>query len=189
MGVVFLDTETTGLTPGWDEVFEIALITEAGEEHEFRVRPRPGALAHMTPQALAVNRFSERTAAPDWHWESPEDVMDRLSPLLEGQHIVGAVPDFDARFLTEFYKDYGRKPPVWHYHLIDVETLAVGWLAGYSDTHRACCPELTPPDTLPWDSELLSSQLDVKPPADHERHTALGDARWAKALYERVMNA
>ncbi len=38
----------------------------------------------------------------------------------------------------------------------------------------------------PWDSNKLSLAVGVDPD-DFDRHTALGDARWAKAIYERVI--
>ena len=42
--------------------------------------------------------------------------------------------------------------------------------------------------TPPWDSDALSRAVGVNPD-DFDRHTALGDARWAKAMYEAVMGA
>jgi hypothetical protein len=37
----------------------------------------------------------------------------------------------------------------------------------------------------PWDSEVLSRAVGVDPNA-YERHTALGDARWARDIYDAV---
>lgn len=39
----------------------------------------------------------------------------------------------------------------------------------------------------PWESEDLSRALGVPPIADADRHTALGAARWAKAIHQAVM--
>jgi hypothetical protein len=70
--------------------------------------------------------------------------------------------------------------PSWHYHLIDVEALAVGYLmrerirAGFDGS------------MLPWKSDELSAELGITV-TDEERHTALGDARWARAIYDQVM--
>ena len=40
----------------------------------------------------------------------------------------------------------------------------------------------------PWDSEKLSNLMCVDPD-EFDRHTALGDAQWAKILYDAVMDA
>jgi hypothetical protein len=78
---------------------------------------------------------------------------------------------------------------MWHYHLIDVEALAAGWIAAQSGP----VPILIAGANVglvsgrpPWRSEELSRAVGVDPD-DFDRHTALGDARWAKAIYEAVM--
>jgi len=83
-------------------------------------------------------------------------------------------------FAAEWPHWPSREP--WHYHLIDVENLAVGYLFGRHPVTQA----LKVPDpvlALPWDSDRLSEQVGVTPPTD-ERHTAMGDVRWAMALYD-----
>ena len=40
--------------------------------------------------------------------------------------------------------------------------------------------------SLPWKSDDLSAAIGITPP-DKDRHTALGDARWAKTIYERIV--
>ena len=77
--------------------------------------------------------------------------------------------------LTLLLERHDRTWPA-HYHLIDVENLAVGYLAG--DDHLVVAP--------PWDSDMVSRLVDVEPTTT-ERHTAMGDARWARAIYDRVM--
>ncbi|MBW3663537.1 MAG: 3'-5' exoribonuclease [Actinobacteria bacterium] len=180
--IVALDTETTGLDPDVEDVFEIATIDlDTGIETVWRIEPRPEVVAAMHPKAAEVNRYHERIADPDWRWdEAPLTALHELRTWLDGAHILGAVPDFDARHLTSLYRRFEQLPPRWHYHLIDVETLAVGWLYGRDAEHGSV--QLLP---LPWDSEELSRLVGVEPPADEERHTALGDARWVKRLYER----
>jgi hypothetical protein len=70
--------------------------------------------------------------------------------------------------------------PSWHYHLIDVEALAVGYLAGRGSA------DLFHPSALPWKSDDLSAALGITV-RDEDRHTALGDAKWARAIYDAVM--
>jgi hypothetical protein len=45
------------------------------------------------------------------------------------------------------------------------------------------------PPSLPWDSDALSRLCGVDPPGEVERHTALGDARWAMRLYDAIVGA
>lgn len=170
--VVFLDTETTGLDPETERIFEVAVIADK-DEWVWRLRPEDYVVEQMHPKAVEVNRYHERTSARDWRWDDPVRALDRLRDVLEGKHIVGAVPDFDARFLTAEYRRAGMIPPRWHYHLIDVETLAMGFLASQG---------MSLP--LPWDSDDLSRAIGVE--SGEHVHEALADARWAKRIFEAV---
>lgn len=173
-GVVFLDTETTGLDPDRHEIWDLAYIID-GEETVFQLDPD---LSKADPFALTVGRFYERR--PFWYTlrdgKPSHVVAQTVVQDLKGRHIVGAVPSFDDAFLKRFVSAH-RLPVTWHYHLIDVEALAVGYLSAQG---------LDYPLTLPWDSEMLSRWVEVDP-NNFERHSALGDARWAKAVYEKVM--
>lgn len=170
--LVFLDTETTGLDPYMEQLFEIAVVEEDGTEHVFRLEPHELVVENMHPKAVEVNRYHERTSAPDWTWDDPLDVCEALNKLLGGAHIVGAVPDFDARFIRAKFAEWGMEAPRFHYHLIDIESMVVGYLAGDG---------IEVP--LPWDSEALSRLIGVEPADDEDRHTALGDARWVRHMY------
>lgn len=177
--LVFLDTETTGLDPLCESIFEIAVIAGDGTEHVWRPRVLAHHVTDMHPIAAEVNRYHERTAAPDWRWQVPRTVALDLWPHLAGAHIVGAVPDFDTRHLTVFYDRLGIAPPDWHYHLIDVEVAAYGWLL-YRDPDAAWGLD------VPWDSDELAEACGVEPPTEDERHTALGDARWVKRWWDTL---
>lgn len=180
---MFLDTETTGLDPATEMLFEVAVIDgQTGAEFVAHLEPYAEVIEAMHPKAAEVNRYHERTAAPDWRWDSPHRTADVLRKLLHGAHIVGAVPDFDTRFLTAWYRHMDQDVPRWHYHLIDIETLAYGWLQRQpitSDDHL----RLT---TLPWDSDALSAMCGIEPANDEDRHTALGDARWVMRWWNRL---
>ena len=174
--VCFIDTETLGLDPDVNPVWEIGLILPDGTEREWHVKvsDRDISLAH--PKALEISRFEERygkTRAID----TPEDVCrDLYNAIPERCHLAGAVVNFDEERLRRLMWKHGYSPR-WHYHLIEVETLAQGYLAGV---------EFGQPLDLPWDSETLSRAVNVEP-GRFDRHTALADARWAKAIYEAVM--
>ncbi len=203
--LVFLDTETTGLLPYFHEVWEIAILERktiqhdaqpaqvVDTEHLFHVRPD---LSKADPTGLRVSRFYERTKALDAYprdsfrmeggnlrtlipgkgWDCASEVAAKVARLLDGAHIVGAVPSFDAAFLSRFLYRHGQAA-TWHYHLIDVEALAVGYFAA-----AGAAP------ALPWSSDVLAVDLGVTV-QDDARHTALGDARWARDIYDRVMGS
>ncbi|MEV7008253.1 hypothetical protein [Streptosporangium sp. NPDC051022] len=211
--IVFLDTETTSLDDTRGGVWEIgAIVRDPGQadvEHLWQIWPD---LSTSDPNSLRIGRFYERhllarqPAAPEYAIEvaidGKTDLLDNqchtgkvareLAHILDGAHVVGAVPDFDYRFLRRFLATWGQ---AWsaHYHLIDIEALAVGWLHGKAaalaelkDSGPNWHDEATKTYGLPWDSKALSRALRVDPD-QFDQHTALGDARWARALYDAVM--
>jgi hypothetical protein len=180
--LAFIDTETTGLHPErlpW----EIAVILREsdGDERELLLQIEDVDLSRADPRGLAVSRFFERHF--DYNAEStmPCDVVPerRAAQLVEqylrGAHIVGCVPNFDTDTLDAMLRRH-RLLPGWHYHLIDVETLAVGHIAARGE-----------PPAPPWKSDTLSLSCGVQPPTDAERHTAMGDARWVRRWYDALM--
>jgi DNA polymerase III epsilon subunit-like protein len=204
--LVFIDTETTSLRPD-RRAWEIGLIervpvtvkhpdgpdTQATEdrEHHWFIDVDDLELGNADPMALKIGRFYERH--PQMRGQrsahplvKPEYiVLEEAEAMIRGAHLVGAVVSFDADVLDRRMRAHGICPS-WHYHLIDVEALAVGysayWAARDGDGH-----ELKGSITaLPWKSEALSRALGVDPD-DFERHSALGDAKWARAIYDTVM--
>ncbi len=178
--LVFMDTETTGLSLA-DDIWEFAAIRREGDEtpdyplHLFI--EHDADKASKLPESFRRDleaRFNPAVAI------SPRDAARLIARILQpGEggkaHVVGAVPNFDTERVALLLTTHGLTPP-WHHHLIDVENLAVGFALG---RHRA-----TPP--LPWDSDHLSRMVGVEPPGDG-RHTAMGDAMWARDIYDRVV--
>lgn len=177
--LVFMDTETTGLSLT-DDIWEFAGIRreEDGtqtELHLFVMHDRTKCA--KLPKSFRVDHESR--------WDSREAVWqiqaaERIAAFMgDSAHIIGAVPNFDTERIALLLGRFNIKPD-WHYHLIDVENLAVGYLHGaYNATG------LTIPLSPPWDSDDLSRAIGITPPTD-ERHTAMGDALWAMAIYDRV---
>ncbi len=166
-GVCYLDTESTGLDWRTHETWDIGLIVD-GVEYEWHIRPKKPDHADST--ALRIGRFYQRTSRTGWTWNDPVIVADRIAVLTADRYLVGIVPSFDADFLRAFLVAHGQAP-AWHYQLIDAEVLAAGRLS------------ILPP----WDHDDVATDLGLEPQSDEDRHTAIGDARFAKALYEAAM--
>lgn len=187
-GLAYVDTETMGLDPELNPIWEVAVIVDDAEhvwqqrvpEH-YEILPEGVAPANNSTPYVSQWVLDNTRFEKEYRHKSaltPADSIRRFAELVEGRHLVGAVPSFDEERLRRQYRMFidstATKFP-WHYHLIDVETLAVGFV-----TARG----LAVP--LPWSSDRLSEFLGIEAPVE-DRHTALGDARWAKAIYERVM--
>lgn len=174
MTLAFVDTETTGLDADRHEIWEVGLIVD---EREFRWF-LPVDLGRADPVALRIGGFYERHPYSGSGVANVRTFATDFAKLTRGRHLVGAVVSFDEERLRKLLRENGECPG-WHYHLIDVEALAVGFLCGTGPA--------TTSTELPWKSEELSHRVGVDP-AGFEKHTALGDARWAKALYEAVIS-
>ena len=181
--LIFIDTETTGLSMDAD-IWEFAGIRRGLDyyseslhlfiEHDWK------KCAEL-PESFRCDheeRFPGHNLATSRHSAAHQisqfvNARDGMKP-----HIVGAVPDFDAYRLAKMISDQiGWWTPTWHYHLIDVENLAAGWLAARGSV-------IDPP----WDSNALSASIGIDPDR-FERHTAMGDVLWAQAIYDAVMRA
>jgi hypothetical protein len=190
--LAFLDTEAITLEPGPDVLWEVGMILRGadGEDTEWRYQLAPN-MDVADPRSLEISMFDQRYQVPDGlealAW-TPLDLgegarlthaaaAESLARLLYGRHLVGAVPSFDSERLGAYLRRFDLRPP-WHYHLIDVENLCVGWLSGKFGQAVG----------LPWDSEEVSRACGVNPPdLGADRHTALGDARWVRDLYDAVL--
>ena len=177
--LVFMDTETTGLSPT-DDIWEFAGIRreDDGTQTELHL-----FIKHDVQKCLLLPESFRTDHAIRWEHQkavTPLAAALRIEEFMGGKaHIVGAVPNFDTERIALLLRRFNIKPD-WHYHLIDVENLAVGYLHGaYNATG------LTIPLSPPWDSDDLSRAVGIDPPTN-ARHTAMGDALWAMAIYDRV---
>ncbi len=166
---VFMDTEATGLDHRRHELTEVAWIVrfEDGREEQRRYFP-----THTTDgaddDALELTHYDERIAPQD---KAPSKVW--LTEFLEhadGAVLVGAVPDFDARHLDLACQKLGVEP-TWDHHLLDVETLALPFIAPGPESPRSLaktCAALG----IPHDKD--------------QAHGALYDAQQAMRVFDRV---
>lgn len=180
--IVFMDTETLGLSldsPIW-EFAAIRRNAETGHDdtrmHLF-INHDPDRISPDLPESFVTDyRKRFRLAQEASRIHQPDSAARLIAAFLTGRPlIVGAVPDFDTtRIRHQLLEPRGIQDP-WHYHLIDVENLVAGFLAGRG--------ELVPP---PWKSDQLSAAVGVDPES-FDRHTAMGDVLWVRAQYDAVM--
>lgn len=177
--LVFMDTETTGLSLD-DDIWEFAAVRREpdGSETELHM-----FIEHSREKCAALpsnfrsdhyDRYLDHRAHTKAQAASAMFHFTREKDGTGKPHIVGAVPNFDTERVARTLA-LSNLPPGWHYHLIDVENLAAGYLAATLDTFAP-----------PWDSNDLSMGVGVDP-NQFERHTAMGDVRWAMAIYDAVM--
>lgn len=181
--LAFIDTETTGLLADRHEIWEVGLIVGEQEYQWFL----PVDLLRADPIALSIGGYHDRhprgnnadTGQQVETVEKPSYVAQVVAQMTHGRHLVGAIPSFDEERLRKLMSVCGIVPS-WHYHIIDVEALAVGWM------HGAMTDAMAAHYDPPWDSRKLSKAIGVDP-AQFAEHSALGDAQWAKAIYEKIM--
>ena len=170
--VAFVDTETLGLNPDVHPIWEIAIILpDRDEEHVWQVRPTAVEISNADPIAVTISGFGSRY--DDAAAFRSGETVDRFSALLEGRHIVGAVPSFDEERLRRMYLDVYPTPDrfPWHYRVVCVEAMMCGVLG--------CGPGAEPDD--------MAEQLGVV--RQEEKHSALADARWARSVFDRIVGA
>lgn len=191
--LAFVDCETTGLDPFTGHtIWELAVIVrqlgenrvdgsdfEWEEEHVWQLRPD---LNTADPEALEMNGFFHRFKVPAgvsalWFPEfqrepigqSFTEAVTQIRDVLDGVYLVGAVPSFDAMMLTHLLHGYDLKPS-WRHRLVCVETLAAAVLGE------------PVPQGLRHAATALGVEFD-----EAGRHTAIGDARAARDVYDAVM--
>lgn len=182
--LIFLDTETTGLCPDIHMPWEIAWQTAIHDgstltpvaAYRAVIELSYDAQCNADDEALKVGRFEQRYQNPQpsgevlsWLQADIARVMLRAGTH-RVPHLVGAVPSFDHAMMCVNHIGWpGFGEGLWHYHLIDVETLAAGKLG------------IAPPYT----SSDLTSALGVTVD-DDKIHTAAGDVEWALKMYAAV---
>ena len=189
--IVSIDTETLGLAiehPIW----ELALIRReldgAQVEHHWFVQ-HSAELADQAdlPESFMADYRARYDADAAIARPDLAIILRHLLRPIDGQQpiLIGSNPSFDAnRIGLHVGKDI---PDLWHYRTIDVATLTAGWIAGRRSAERVVTGPHEGVLAPPWKSDDLAATTGVK--AGPHRHTALGDARWALAVWDSVMGS
>lgn len=182
MTVAFVDVETTGLDPDLHEIWEVALITDHPNGNGYGWAEQrwflPVNLGWAHPDALRIGGYHKRhphgydfkmTDAFDEYISEKTDFAREFAESTRGLHIACAIPSFDMPRLYSLLTMNGACPE-WHYHLICVESMLLGKY------------KIKPP----WKSEDLLAKCGIVT-SEEDKHTALGDARWVRDVYQHCM--
>lgn len=182
----FLDTETLGL-PLQAPVWEFAAIRREpdGQEthyHAFFDHNDFNGAGYFTEDLPDEFRNDYHTRYDHKKALKGGERAAFVYAATAGAHIVGACPNFDTERLALLMRQYEIEPR-WHYHLIDVENVVLGYLARHNKLDHTDTIDLAPPMKSDW----LSHQVGVDP-AQFGRHTAMGDCLWVRAQWDAVMS-
>lgn len=178
--IAFVDTETTSLRHD-RRAWEIAVIIrqpgQPDDEQSWFIHADEVDLGNADLASLKFGRFYDRH--PQYNGGATgsssyeEFVLAEVEELTRGAILMGSNPSFDAEMLAARMRAHGICPS-WNYHLEDVPTLALGWLYGAGKP----IPEVRKSDQI-----SLACGVD---PASYDRHSALGDCRWIRDLFDVV---
>jgi hypothetical protein len=211
--IAFLDTETTGLDALRHEMWELAFILREDEhdprdsDQEYIYQFWPTRLDAADPTALKVNRFFDRvevrptngpgglrsvyTSAEDseggWIPTHPMEAAPEIASRLDGAIIIGSNPAFDALHHIGMLDRWLRRngaAGTWHYRAIDIWPLAYGFWLGQLNAMEADEFQRSRP-FLGMPSDMLYAEI-AGNSTEHARHTALGDCRMARDVWDAI---
>lgn len=173
--LLFLDIETLGTSPDV-AVWEVAAARFEDEKLQGHmsvfVRHDPDLRDADLPDSFAADYAARYDHAVAAH---PVDALHILSRYAEGGAIVcGSNPRFDMDRLERLADVHAVPAPSWHYHPHDIPSMVHGYLLG-----KGIAP------APPWRSNFLSQAIGVDP-RDYDRHTALGDVWWCRAMWAEI---
>lgn len=182
--LVFIDVETTGVHPD-RRVWEIGMIERTSvmpdvEQHLF-VDSRDLDLGNADGRALNIGRFHERhpemapTVSDITRMVDEYQAMQIVERVTRDAILVGVNVQFDAEVLANRMRYHGIYP-AWDFNLIEVKSLCAGYLVGLGG--RLPAP--------PWSSGQVTEWLGLPALDADVAHTALGDARHVKEMFDVV---
>lgn len=213
MKLVFLDTETTHLDAEIGRLWEVALIVRDTsrpdlDDTEFWWQMRPDLTA-ADPMALQVSRYYERcqvaefpigvgvrlSTTPDAEQldvTNAKDIAFQVAPHLDGATIVANNPRHDRDFLLAFLRTHGQMFTASH-RMIDIRSLLTGYVHGRLACHEGDVdaafgmePARHVRDWLDGFASTLRWEIVGVTQPEETRHTALGDARCVRSVYDAI---
>jgi DNA polymerase III epsilon subunit-like protein len=171
--IVFLDLETTGLNPFDNEILEVAMIVrEDGapdKEIDFSLKID---LRKASERALKVNQYHTRRSQLEDKQVTRAKAVALLTVYLDGAIVVGNNVQFDLRFIENYLDGSAAETATpWHYHPVDLKALVAGRFG------------LGEP---PWSTGEIASAVGVNLPSQTVLHTAMGDCRWNRDVYDAL---
>lgn len=172
--LIFVDTETTGLKAGVQEVIEIACIVTNHDASKildtYSAQMMPLRPEKAEARALEINHFHTRWTDPSV-CKSQAEVAKEFNKRASGRTFVGWNSEFDLGFLKAFLLEQQMKPS-WHWYTLDGKQL---WY----------------PHAVHMDQEKMSLQ-DVAgylgiPYVDG--HTAMGDTKITLEVFRTMLHA
>lgn len=194
--IVSVDVETTGLIPGYHEVWEIGVVpVDSGREHLY-YQFQPTELDNADSAALQIGNFYARfdwvgdarlardmlvegvikddeneTEKPSGHkaLTGSSEACWRIAKELSGATIMGLNPQFDAAHLEVLLQTYGHAPTWSHRHL-DLGSYAAGaWGARNTLSGKA-----------------VADRMEAHGIVNDAVHNAYADARWNVDAYQAI---
>jgi DNA polymerase III epsilon subunit-like protein len=170
--IIWLDTETTGLSAKKHEIIEFAAAREDGAVLEMKIQPQRIENAH--PKALEVNGYSEEAwAEAVTPAEAVESIIEfargcEMAPMYAGHNV-----NFDWCFLQALFEQEGRIDDwPFHYHNLDTMVLAQ--------------EHLKPLGQRSVSLHYVCKTLRV---SNKSEHTALADVRRTMAVWNKLCRA
>lgn len=176
-GICFIDTETIGLNPIVDDVWDVGLIwcepelvnnkTVKRREYNWQFKVN---LRYAEASALAVNKYTKNWKNEDY---SKPAFADEFMRITENCLWVGINPTFDIQRIERMLRENGACP-LWHYRPVDITEYIAGMYGKQP----------------PWKTSDLAKLVGVhRSEYSEDAHTALGDCRYTRDMYNAAMVA
>ena len=105
MRLLFLDTETTGLSPQVHEIIEFSILIRDGvEEYQETFKIQPDHIETAHPRALEINGYNNQ------EWQdaiSQSEAAIKINNLVRDGIVVGHNVEFDLRFMIQLMEYHG----------------------------------------------------------------------------------